>query len=60
MWKFRPKGRSPVSSLTRRISASMRSAGMVAPARKPKPPALVVAATRLEPATQPMAVCTMG
>ena len=59
MWKLTPKGWS-VSSLTRSRSRSISRGGMVAPARKPKPPALQLAATSLGSATQPIAVCTMG
>jgi len=54
-----PKARS-VSERTLRISVSSTSAWMVAAARKPKPPALLVAATSFASATQPIAVCTMG
>ncbi len=59
MWKFTPKG-CCVSSFVRRMSRSICSAGIVAPARKPKPPALQVAATSFGSATQPIAVCTTG
>ena len=59
MWKLTPKGLS-VSSFTRRMSRSISAGGMVAPARKPKAPALQLPATRFGSATQPIAVCTMG
>jgi len=59
MWKFTPKGAS-VSSFTRSRSRSISAGGMVAPARNPKAPAPLLAATRPGSATQPMAVCTMG
>jgi len=54
-----PNGRS-VRAFTSAIAASTLPGSMVAPARKPKPPALQVAAVSLASATQPMAVCTMG
>ncbi|MNR65375.1 hypothetical protein D3C85_1883920 [compost metagenome] len=60
MWKLRPKLLPPVAVITLRISPSSCSAAMVAPARKPKPPAWVVAITRLASETQPIAVCTIG
>lgn len=60
MWKLRPKLLPPVAAITLLISASSWSAAMVAPARKPKPPARVVAITRLASATQPIAVWMMG
>src|SRR5438045_6749869 len=59
MRKFTPKGRS-VRAFTSLMAASTLPGSIVAPARKPNPPALHVAAVSLASAIQPIAVCTTG
>jgi hypothetical protein len=54
-----PKGFG-VSAFTFSMATSISSGRIVAPARKPKPPALETAATSSGVATQPMPVCTIG